>query len=75
MVTANANYHIAGITTNGVDIPGSPYTANGFVGTNYVWNNVVTDGTINATFAIDTYTLTVNSQHGTPVPSGVTTSV
>ena len=64
LIKASNTYHIAGITTNGNHIAGSPYSDNAFISTNYTWNNIVAAGTITAGFAIDQHTLTVDSAHG-----------
>lgn len=65
-IVPNANYHIAGVIVDGTPIgPTNSYT---FV-------NVTSGGhIISASFAVDEYTLTVTSAHGSPVPGGVTSN-
>ena len=59
-ITADANYHITNIKTGGVDISGSPYSGQGFTSTNFTWANITVDSTIEATFAINTQTITAS---------------
>ncbi|MBN1674517.1 MAG: VCBS repeat-containing protein [Kiritimatiellae bacterium] len=58
-IAPNANYHVADVTVDGLSVGAITY---------YEFVNVVTDRTIQATFAIDEYSLTVVSAHGTPAP-------
>jgi hypothetical protein len=74
LITASNGSHIASIMTNGHHITGSPYSGNGFVSTNYVWNNITADGTIAAAFAVNVYTLTVVSAQGGAYPGTTTTN-
>ncbi len=64
-VTANANCHIVDVLVDGSSA-GTP--------TLVTFTNVTADHTIAATFAFDTYTLTVSTEHGTAVPAGTTTN-
>ncbi len=52
VITANSGYHIADVKVNGVSV--------GAVGT-YNFTNVTSNQTIDATFAINTYTITANA--------------
>ena len=63
-ITADAHYHVADVTVDGVSI--------GAV-TSYTFTNVTADHTIDATFAIDTFTLTATAGvHGAIDPAGAT---
>jgi len=73
-ITADANYHITNIKTGGVDIAGSPYSDNSLTSTNYTWANITADSTIEATFAINTFTLSASTLYGSATPSGITTN-
>jgi len=62
LITAEAGNRIASIQTNGVHIAGSPYVANGFTHTNFVWSNITSSGAMLASFAVNLAPL------GTPEP-------
>ncbi len=65
-ITASTNYHITDVIVDASSIG---------ITNSYTFSNVTNGGhTINATFAIDTYTLNVTSLHGAPSPSGITTN-
>ncbi|OGP75793.1 MAG: hypothetical protein A2W09_00650 [Deltaproteobacteria bacterium RBG_16_50_11] len=62
-ITPNACYHVADVLVNGV--------SQGAV-TDYTFNNVTADHTIDATFAIDTETITASAgANGSISPSGI----
>jgi len=64
-ITPDAHYHITDVLVDGV--------SNGTI-SSYTFSNVVTDHTISAVFAIDTYTITASAgANGTVTPAGVTT--
>ncbi len=64
-ITADPNYHIDDVKVDGV--------SQGAIGS-YTFTNVTANHTIDATFAIDTYTITASSgANGTVAPPGVTT--
>jgi len=64
-ITADTNYHISDVTVDGSSV--------GAVAT-YDFKNVTADHTISATFAIDTYTITVTAgENGSISPSGPVT--
>jgi uncharacterized repeat protein (TIGR01451 family)/uncharacterized repeat protein (TIGR02543 family) len=71
VVTAAANYHIAGVLTNGVSA--ESFTQADTVYTQ-LFSNVTSDQTIDATFAIDRFNLLISSPYGTPVPAVGTTT-
>jgi hypothetical protein len=52
-ITPNTGYHIASITANGASVP-----VTSSAGQTYQFSAVSTDGSLTATFAINTYTLT-----------------
>ncbi len=62
-ITPNTDYHIASITADASVIVTSPS------GQTYQFNPVSTDGSLTATFAINTYTITVTSAYGNPTAS------
>ena len=63
-ITADAHYHVADVTVDGVSV--------GAV-TSYTFNGIAADHTIDATFAIDTFTLTATAgAHGAIEPAGAT---
>jgi len=68
LIEVGIGRHIADIKTNGSHIAGSPYSDNAFTSTNFIWSNIVADGTIMANFATDEHTLTVVSAHGGTSP-------
>ena len=61
-ITAGAGYHIAGVLVDGIPV--------GAVAS-YTFTNVVADHTLQANFAINQYTITVTSPHGSPTPSAL----
>ncbi|MBL0183362.1 MAG: SprB repeat-containing protein [Chitinophagaceae bacterium] len=64
-ITADACYHVADVLVDGVSV--------GAV-TTYTFTNTITNHTISATFAINTYTITATSgANGSVTPAGVTT--
>ena len=66
VITPNAHYHVSDVVVDGTS-----------VGATNAWTctNVTTNHTIDAQFAMDQYSLTIVSQHGTPVPpSGISTN-
>lgn len=67
-MTANAGNHIASIRTNGIHVAGSPYSGNGFTGTNFFWGNIFADGTITVAFVLNTFPFTVVSERGVSTP-------
>jgi len=63
-ITPNAHYHITDVLVDGGSV-GTP--------SNYTFTNVQASHTINASFAIDTYTITAtNDTFGSVTPAGVT---
>ncbi len=54
--TPDANYHVADVLVDGSSVG---------AGSSYTFTNVTAGHTINATFAIDTFTLTLDSENGT----------
>jgi formylglycine-generating enzyme required for sulfatase activity len=64
-IIPNANYHVFDVLIDGASIGAT---------NSYTLVNVTANHTIDATFAIDTYTLTVTSLYGAPIPAGVTTN-
>jgi hypothetical protein len=72
LIQAAANHHIAGITTNGIHLVGSPYSGNGLSNTNVVWSNVIANGTITAAFEINRHMLSVVSAYGGVEPGSIT---
>jgi hypothetical protein len=64
-ITPNSNYHIADVEVDGVSV--GPVT-------NYTFNGIVSNHTIAASFAIDTFTISASSDaNGTISPSGAVT--
>jgi hypothetical protein len=64
-MTPNTNHHVADVLVDAVSVgPSNTYT---FI-------NVTNSHTIAASFAIDMFTLTVNTAHGTATPAGTTTN-
>ncbi|MCW4009298.1 MAG: hypothetical protein NWF05_01590, partial [Candidatus Bathyarchaeota archaeon] len=63
-ITPNAGYHIVDVQVDGVSV--------GAVAS-YSFNSVNASHTISASFTINTYTVTVTSEHGSPTPSGQVT--
>ncbi len=59
-ITPNSGYHIADVQVDGVSV--------GAV-TSYTFSNITSSHTITATFAVNTYTITVVSSHGSPTSS------
>ena len=67
-ITPNSGYHIASISVNG-----EPVTVNNPLGQEYQFSEVSASGSISATFAINTYAITISQgDHGTISP-GTTT--
>gem|GEM_PF-2274866 len=67
-ISPSNNYHVLDVTIDGTNSIGSTNS--------YTFLNVTNNGhTINATFTLDSYTLSVTSVWGTPGPSGVTTNI
>ncbi|MBN1990681.1 MAG: chitobiase/beta-hexosaminidase C-terminal domain-containing protein [Bacteroidales bacterium] len=66
VVEAAAGYHIASLLVNGTEVA----EAAGVASYTYTFSNVVADATITATFAINTYTITVTAgENGTTTPA------
>jgi PKD repeat protein len=64
-IIPDANYHITNVTVDGTSV-GTP--------SSYNFTNVQASHTINASFAIDTYTITAtNDTFGAVTPAGITT--
>ena len=63
-ITPNTDYHIASITADGASV-----TVTSPSGQTYQFNPVSADGSLTATFAINTYTITVTSAYGNPTAS------
>jgi hypothetical protein len=61
-ITPDEHYHVADVLVDGVSV--------GAV-TSYAFYNVTGDNTISASFAIDTFTVTVASAHGSPTVSAL----
>ena len=67
-ITPNAGYHIAGITANGASV-----TITSPSGQFYQFNAVIADGSLTATFAINTYTITVTQTANGNISPATTT--
>jgi len=64
LVTPGTGYHLLSLTDNGADVTSA------MLGNTYTLNNVVSDHTLNPTFAINTYTITTAAgPNGTIAPS------
>jgi hypothetical protein len=70
-IIPNPNYHISVVTDNGTDVTSS-VTDNLDGAFTYAIANVMKDYAVNATFAIDTFTITVSAgENGNISPSGM----
>lgn len=67
-------YRLSSILTNGVTAWTNSSGNNNITSTNWAWANATNHATITANFEPKTFTLTVVSAHGTPVP-GTTNNV
>ena len=67
-ITPAIGYHIASITADGASV-----TVTSSIGQTYQFNAVSTDGSLTATFAINTYTLTVTQSNNGVISPGTTT--
>jgi len=74
-ITANQpGYRLSSILTNGVTAWTNSSGNNNITSTNWAWANATNHASITANFEPKTFTLTVVSAHGTPVP-GTTNNV
>jgi autotransporter-associated beta strand protein len=55
VITADSNYRIASLTTNGTDVAGMSFD-NSSTAASFTWSNVLADGTLAATFTAQTAT-------------------
>jgi hypothetical protein len=60
-ITPDVGYQVADLQVDGVSVGAA---------TSYAFSNIVNSHTIAATFAVNTYTVTVTSSHGSPTASG-----